>query len=125
MPLTVLVFEQRPRWAPELQRQFLGQDVAVRACRSLDDLDALAAAAAQAIAVVDLDAAPAACLQFLGRRLGRSPHLPIVAVGSPRMGELEWPLRELGAAAVLCDFPTGEQMARLCRRQLAGGAGDA
>ena len=116
---TVIVFESRPRWGPELQRQFLHQEITVRASRSLDDLEALAGKSPHAAALIDLDAAPAACVQFLGRRLGRSPYFPVVAVGSPRMAELEWPLRELGAVSVLCDFPTGEQMATLCRRLFA------
>lgn len=71
-----------------------------------------------AVLVLDLDASPAACLQFLGWRMETIwPGRPVIAVGSTRLGDLEWPIRELGAVEVLFDSPGGQDLARVCRRQ--------
>lgn len=114
---TVIVYERRPRWAPELQRQFAREDVQVRSCRSTADLTAAAESIAGGLIVLDLDASPGDCLQFLGRHTGRSSGEAVIAVGSKHTAELEWPLRELGAVEVLFDSATGENLARVCRRQ--------
>ena len=39
---TIVIFEARPRWEPELQRQFLGEPVRVRGCRTWSELSSLA-----------------------------------------------------------------------------------
>lgn len=127
---TVIVFEKRPRWAPELQRQFDDEDVRVRACNSTVDLermqvgtdDVYAGARAGApsgvcVGVLDFDAAPAECLQYLGRRIGRRLDCPSIVIGSPRTVALEWSVRELGAVEFVVDAISGERLARLCRRQ--------
>lgn len=116
MSQLVVVFELRSRWAPELQRQFAGEEVRIRACRSLRDLDGLLADSPGSIAILDLLAGPAVCLQFLARHGGHSPQTPIVVVGSCHTAELEWPIRELGATEFL-PAPTGERLAAVCRRQ--------
>jgi hypothetical protein len=114
---TIVVFEKQPHWEPELQRQFLGTDVRVRACRATADVLSLLPASGQAVLLLDLEAGPPECLQFLGRWVGRMPAVAIVVVASPRTAELEWPIRELGSLEFLAGFVSGEEMARLCRRQ--------
>ncbi len=112
---TVIVFEKRPRWTPELQRQFVGEDVRVRGCRSLSDV-AQAGNTGGTVAVLDLDAAPADCLQFLGRSIQQRDCTPMIVIGSYRTADLEWNVRELGALAYLHGDCSGEEPARLCRR---------
>lgn len=114
---TVIVYESQPRWHPELQRQFQNEEVHVRACRSLSglfrDLDETTVGAV----ILDLAAGPAGILQFLGRSPRRGPQLPIVVIGPKRTADLEWAIRELGVLHVCDEFPSGEDLARLCRRQ--------
>jgi DNA-binding response OmpR family regulator len=114
---TVLVFERRPRWVPELQRQFLGQDVRVRGCSSLKDVEQLLAQSPGSLAILELDAEPAPCLMALARLMARSPSPTILVVASPAYRELEWRVRELGAAAFLVEPVPGDEMAESCRRQ--------
>lgn len=113
----VIVFERRPRWAPELQRQFLGAGVSVRACRSTADMLRSWQAAPGSVLILDLSRAAAECLQFLGKLLGQVPSPTVVVIGSGPTAELEWPIRELGAVAFLSGFVSGETLARVCRRQ--------
>lgn len=68
------------------------------------------------IAVLDIEVATEDCLQFLGRIAGRFPRPLVVAIASPGSAALEWPMRELGVLEFAID-PTGEELARLCRRQ--------
>ena len=71
----------------------------------------------------DLSDDAADCLQFLGRCGARSCFPPVIVIGSKLTAELEWPLRELGALAVVEDRISGEELAQLCRRQFeASGA---
>ena len=113
----IVVFEKEPRWAPELKRQFLGDDVVVRACRSVSDIKSKSENAEETVIVLDLQAEPANCLQFLGQSMGDSAHPPVIVIGSPRVLELEWPVRELGAVEFFTDSVLGEDLAKLCRRQ--------
>jgi DNA-binding NtrC family response regulator len=114
---TLLIFERRPRWVPELERQFLGQDVRVRGCRSLKDVLEHCNASANCVVILDLEAAPEEVLKTLARLMARSPSRTILIVASAAFRELEWPLRELGATAFLEEPIPGDEMAECCRRQ--------
>ena len=113
----IVVFEKEPRWAPELKRQFLGDDVVVRACRSVRDIESKSRTVEETVIVLDLEAEPANCLQFLGQSLGDPAQPPVIVIGSSRVLELEWPVRELGAVEFFADSVLGEDLAKLCRRQ--------
>ena len=113
----IVVFEKEPRWAPELKRQFLGDDVVVRACRSVSDIESKSESAEETVIILDLQAEPANCLQFLGQFMGDPAHPSVIVIGSARVLELEWPVRELGAVEFLSDSVLGEDLAKLCRRQ--------
>jgi DNA-binding NtrC family response regulator len=115
--LCIVVFEKEPRWAPELKRQFLGNDVVVRDCRSVSDIESKLENSEETVIVLDLEAEPANCLQFLGQSMGDPAGPPVIVIGSSRVLELEWPVRELGALAFLADSVLGEDLAKLCRRQ--------
>ena len=100
-----------------MQRQFVDEEVRVRSCRRAADIEPMLGEAPQSVLVLDLGIGPAECLQFLGRLIGRVSSPPIIMVGPGKMAELEWSMRELGALAFLPDSVSGEELARLCRRQ--------
>jgi DNA-binding NtrC family response regulator len=114
---TAIVFEKQPRWAPELQRQFLTEDVRVIACRSVRDVEERLAGVARGVVLLDASTAPADCLQFLRREMADPQSLPVLIVGTKRIAHLEWSFRELGAAAFFSKRIPGHEMASLCRRQ--------
>ncbi len=117
---TAAIFERDRRWEPELQRQFPGDSgghpIRIRACRRIRDLPELLTENSTRIVLLDIDAAPADCLQYLGRQVGRSDQPPVIVVVSAETAGLEWLLRELGAIAVVPRTTSGEEMAKLCRR---------
>ena len=112
----VVVFELRPTWAPELQRQFRTPSVRVRSCRAVDDIDDSLRADYLAVVLLDLDGDTESCLRYLGRRLESWIPVPVIVVGSERMRELEWPVRELGATSFECGHINGVELAQTCRR---------
>jgi ActR/RegA family two-component response regulator len=115
----VFVLERRPRFEAELKRRLTSRRVLVRPCRSPADLAALAARMPGSVAVVDLAFGMAECLHLLGDLLGaRTPIFPVV-VGSRESAELEWPVRELGAAAFVCETIGSAELADLCGRMLS------
>ncbi len=115
----IAVFELRPYWGPELQRQFEHTLIAVRECRCLADLLLSVNEFESALIVIDFDAAPDDCLKWLGSNIEtRSRRVPIIACGSAATKELEWVIREFGVTAFLPDVIPGDEFARLCRRQL-------
>ena len=121
----VLVFEKLPFWGPELKRQFTGQSVMVRECRSVHDLLPAAAEFAESVAVVSLDAAPTDCLAWLGRQFQTASRCRIVVIASAELADLEWPVREAGAVGFVHDEIPGDRLARLCRRLLRTAAASA
>jgi DNA-binding response OmpR family regulator len=114
---TAIVFEKKPRWAPELQRQFSTEKVRVVACRSVRDVEERLAGVSYGAVLLDASVATADCLQFLRRGLSDPAALPVVIVGSERVADLEWLFLELGAVVFFSKKTPGHEMAALCRRQ--------
>ena len=114
----VAVFERRPFWGPELQRQLADRQVEVRECRSVHDLDSATDDVATAVVLLDLGSAPAECLVWLGRQIRESDARPVIACSTTDLADLEWTVREAGAIAFVNDEITGAELARLCLRQL-------
>lgn len=115
----IAVFELRPYWGPELQRQFEHTCIGVRECRSLTDLFPSVADIEPALLVIDLDADVEGCLKWLVSDAGsQTKNYPIIACGSTATLDLEWTIREMGVTAFLPDVIPGDDFARLCRRQL-------
>jgi len=115
----VAVFERRPYWGPELQRQFDRNRVTICECRAVGDLLPSITGFGAALLVIDLDSALTDCLTWLGaNRMNNSNRCPIIACGSAETVELEWLLREAGVTAFLPDVVPGDEFARLCRWQL-------
>lgn len=116
-PPTAVVYEKRPRWAPELERQFEEESVHVVECRSLADVIERSCGVRRGVILLDLSFKTADCLKFLGRRLNDGAELPVFVIGSPRQAALEWSVRDLGATAFFPKAIPGHQLAELCRRQ--------
>lgn len=116
---TILIFERRPRWVPELERQFFGQEVRIRGCATLQDLDTRLTFNPRGLCILDFDAAPGECLQFLGRWMVRAPSPKIIVVATRAFRQLEWPVREMGVITFLEEPIPGDEMAAWCRRQFS------
>ncbi len=114
---TLLIFESRPRWVPELERQFIGQNVRVRGCGSLSILEERLMQTANNVVILEWEAAPANGLETLAGLMTRIPSPTILVTATAAYRELEWPVRELGAVAFLEEPISGEEMAAYCRRQ--------
>ena len=117
MARTIVIFEKQPRWGPELQRQFLAEDVQIRACRAVRDLRPLLETDTQPLIVMDVEGAVAECLQFVGGAARWQPMPATILIGSRAAAELEWAFRELGVLEFAPEDLTGAALARLCRRQ--------
>ena len=111
-----MVFESRPRWEPELQRQFRNESVRVRGCRSWSELSAYAFPATADLLVIDLADEVAKGLQWLNK-LVAPPQIPRVVVLCPsELANLEWTVREVGVREVMVGDLSGERLARNCLR---------
>lgn len=116
---TIVVFESRPRWEPELQRQFRNESVRVRGCRTLSELSAFAFPPIAEVLVIDLPADLTECLQWLSK-LVLPPRVPsVIVLCSSAAADLEWTLRDVGVREVLVGDLSGEQLARACRRLIS------
>lgn len=116
---TILIFERRPRWVPELERQFFGLEVRIRGCATLQDLETRLAFNPRGLCILEWDAAPVDCLQVLGRMVLRSPSPKIIVMAPRAYHELEWAIRELGVITFLEEPIPGDEMAAWCLRQFS------
>lgn len=118
MPLSraLLVYEKRPRWESELKRELAGLGLRVRPCRSATDVLELAARMPCSVIVIDFDCGPADSLQLLGHLVSRRIEACAVLISKPELTGLEWPARELGAAALLPETVSAAELAALCLR---------
>jgi hypothetical protein len=115
----IAVFELRPFWGPELQRQFGHSSIVIRECRAVNDLLPSTDGFEKALIVIDLDSAIENCIKWLGVDVKQHLHQwPIIACGSAATADFEWPLREAGVTAFLPEIISGDAFAKLCRRQL-------
>jgi DNA-binding response OmpR family regulator len=111
--MNVVVCEKRPRWTPELQREFHNEAVRVRCCRSANEVERTLRQLNADLLLLDLEVGPGACLQLLGAAARR---VTTIVVGSRQTAELEWSMRELGAATFLPETLPGHELAHLCRK---------
>jgi DNA-binding NarL/FixJ family response regulator len=112
----IFVYERRPRREAELKRRFAGETISVRPCRSAGDLLALCRSAPGSVAVIDLSVGAATVLHCLEQVLRERLNVFPLVVAAADPGDLEWPLRELGAHAVYPESVSGDELARMCRR---------
>ncbi len=113
---TIAVFESRPRWEPELQRQFRDESVRVRGCRTWNEVSAFAFPPTADALVIELPDDLADCLQWLSKLVAPPRVPPVIVLCSVEIAELEWTLRDVGVQEVLVGDLTGEALARTCRR---------
>ncbi len=113
----IAVLEREPFWAPELQRQLGDEGILVRTCGGTDDLDRVFAEWPRSLAVIELDAAPAAVLAWLGRRSGRDRR-GVLVFASPATAELEAIARELGVTSFRGEDVSGGELTAQCLRLL-------
>lgn len=114
----IVVIEPEPFWGPELQRRFPQRRVSINPGWSRCDPPELEAAA---LIVAEGSALLAELTLFSARRRSAgSRATPLVAILRRSQRRWEWPLRELGADAVLDEFSGGANVAATCERLLAG-----
>lgn len=116
----VIVLEKRARWAPELQRQFQNNPVAVRVCRDIATLrervDSVRKADKDCVAVIDLAGWPGECLPVISWL--RSLQIHVALAGDAGVELLEPSLRELGVTAIMLPPVAGHEIGNTCRRLL-------
>lgn len=118
------VAEVEPYWLPELQRQFPGGEARVTPLDASDLIDSSAGlpSLTRRLFLFDCGAPGSPVADLLQQVLISPPdhRPPIVVILRESAAESEWPLRELGVAAVLDDNTPGADVARLCRLLLSG-----
>ncbi len=114
---TIVVFETQPRWAPELQHQFVDEDVHVVGRSTTTDFVVEVESAERPVGLLEVASDPAGCLARIGTLNSRALP-PVVAVLTRDLADLEWPLRELGVTSVVDEFVPGHELAAVCRRLL-------
>ncbi len=119
---TIAVFESRPRWGPELQRQFQNESVCVRDCRTWNEVSAIIATPIADVVVLDLPEDLADCLQWLSKLVTAYRSPSIIVLGSADSTDVEWTLRDAGVRDVLMGDVSGERLAQICRRLLLNSA---
>jgi len=113
-PPTVCVCEPAPRWAPELQRAFHGEEIVVRGRDLTADFEDVAAAA---VAVVHLRGGALEAVLRLIRLRGQSPRRGTILLLPSAEMQQEWAWRELGAD-VFEELTEPNRLADVCRRRI-------
>jgi len=114
----IFVHEKKPRWYPEMKRQFLDQEVRVRGVRRLNDVGSLISAAPGSLLLIDLQVGVGDSLRFVAQADRRQWPIRTLLVGDAKTRNLEWIARELGADHFVDVDIGGRELARLCRRYL-------
>ncbi len=114
---TVIVLEVRPRWVPELKRQFQSRGIVVRGARSPAEACEMLAGAARGLLIVELDAIRDHPADALQSGLAAAGAVPVIVIASRGSADLEWAVRELGAFDVLSEETSGETLAAVCMKQ--------
>lgn len=114
-PLLV-VLESRPRWEPELKRALESAELRITACRTAAATLRLLAEARESVLIVDLEWGLAATLRIVEAVHERDLTRAILVVFPATSGELEWPLRELGATSALCETVARQALPALALR---------
>jgi hypothetical protein len=109
----IAVLEKRPRWMPELQRQFLHDSVLLRTFRSVEDLIDFSSQTVPQLVVIDLDIGMSQFLRLLAH--GSQYAKATIAIGNSKTDVLEPSLRELGISAYHRLPLSGQVLAQECR----------
>lgn len=121
---TIVVFETKPRWAPELQHQFVEENVRVVTVGRVRDISAEVESGGAVVVLLDFDTDPPGCLTHLGRssaeRIVEGGFSRTIVILTEVTSDLEWPIREAGVTSVLDEFVPGHALADACRRAFRG-----
>lgn len=117
LPPVVLVLETAPRWAPELQRQFVSEPISIRQRTRPDEVRSLCASSTIGLLVVNLDSREEMMLHVL-KEAGQSRRVPCFVVAPVENRILEWAVRELGIEGFSLEPLPGEVLADRIRRRL-------
>tara|TARA_B100000470_G_scaffold202192_1_gene174868 strand:- start:1210 stop:1611 length:402 start_codon:yes stop_codon:yes gene_type:complete len=117
---TIIVLERSTRFRGELEVEWSrtsgsGRVGAIESAASVADVFELSNANRNGMLVADLEMGQAEVLRLLERW---DRNWPIVVIGPPETAGLEWPLRELGATAVLFEPVNPSRLMATCRRVL-------
>ena len=121
---SVIVLEQSDRFCRELKTEWSRQAIPgvgvggideIESAGSVSEVFSLADSSRRGVVVADLAEGQPDVLRLL-ERWDRG--WPIVVIGSLDTGELEWPLRELGATTVLFEPVTPSRLLAMCQRVL-------
>jgi len=112
----IYVFENRPRWVPELKRQFIDDPVAIRVCPRVQDLTHIQQLSSESLFVLALQENANVILNLLKWKNRHRMEIPVIVIAGKRWMSLEWSLREAGIIAFTSEQISGSQLARLCRR---------
>jgi len=111
----IAVWELDPWWAPRLQHQFAGSDVAVRSFREFSDLGEASPDVAVFAATDDSEGA----IRRLSEIKQRSAGVFTIMIIRQDLRIAEWRLRDLGADIVIENDVSGAVLAQNCRRALS------
>ena len=117
---TIIVLERSTRFRGELEVEWSrtsgsGRVGAIESAASVADVFELSNANRNGMLVADLEMGQAEVLRLLERW---DRNWPIVVIGPPETAGLEWPLRELGATAVLFEPINPPRLLAMCQRVL-------
>lgn len=114
-PGRIGVLESEAFLAPELQRQFVGEQTVVQSFRQVDGLVALKP---PRVFVLTIEADQNAVIRFI-QTARLNPAAPCVVPMPGADGPSgEWSLREIGAVSVVDPFIRGDELAAICRKLL-------
>ena len=117
---TIIVLERSSRFRGELEIEWLrtagaDRDGGVESAASVSEVFELSAGVRNGMVVADLEMGQAEVLRLLERW---DRNWPVVVIGPQETAGLEWPMRELGATAVLFEPVNPSRLMATCRRVL-------
>ena len=119
---SVLVFERRRFWTPELQRRLAGRSVAVKLCGSATDVLHAIPHLADPVLILPLrvragQPSSRDCLNLQRRVFGQVARVFSLVLADDSTASLECTFRELSVSSFSVSHVSGSQLAALCERQ--------
>ena len=115
---SIVVFEKRPRWVPELRRQFADEAVRVVSCGTLASvIESCRGRSSECVLILHGEVSPGEILRLLGQ-IEADQVSGIIVLGDARMEVLEPSLRELGATSFHLEPVEPQRLMRELRQVL-------
>ncbi len=119
MSRTMFVVEKQPRWGPECKRQFAGSGITVQAATNLAAIGPRLAQSPGSVLLLSFANSVADGLRDLAWLAAARVSTQLVVIAAASAADLEWPVRELGAANFFVAPVPGRILTGICRRLLA------